>query len=262
MIRNRSRHNKGIKDCVKSGGKPPFRTVYILRFGEPLNIGANRQNKQKTVRKAGSPPPFSLLSDKKCHSLIMFKFDKICVKIILSLKTLLGDEPATLGWRFHRTIETMFRLKIFRRESMKILKILGLTSAAFALVLGLFVATSNAQPGRARWQGNNGRHLGWSNGRHNGWNKGRKRGWDNDYYNGSYRRSRNRYYGYQTYYPNYGYQTYYPNYSYRNNYGIGSTILNVLGIGGYRNYGYNNGYYGSSYLTSKERRKNHRRYGW
>ena len=155
---------------------------------------------------------------------------------------------------------------------MKLLKTFGLTTTALALVLGLFVATSNAQPGRAGWYGNNGRHNGWSNGRHNGWNRGRKRGWDNAYYNGYYRRSRNRYYNYQTYYPNYNYQTYYPNYSY-GNYGIGSTILNALGLGGYRNYGYTNGYYGSSYLTSrqrhkmwkrymKERRKNHRRYGW
>jgi hypothetical protein len=155
---------------------------------------------------------------------------------------------------------------------MNVLKTLGLTTAALALVLGLFVATSNAQPGHASWYGNNGRHNGWSNGWHNGWNRGRKRGWDNDNYYGYYRRSRNRYYNYRTYYPNYGYQTYYPNYGYQN-YGIGSTILNALGIGGYRNYGYNNGYYGSSYLTSnqrrkmwkryiKERRKHHHRHGW
>jgi hypothetical protein len=141
---------------------------------------------------------------------------------------------------------------------MKFLKTLSLT-VAVVVSLGLFAITSSAQPGHARWEGNNGRHLGWYKGRHRGWD----RSWRDDDY---YRRSRYRYYSYRNYYP-----SYYPTYRY----GTTSSILNVLGLGGYgyRNYGYNNRYYGGTYISSRERRKlwkryeknrrrNYRGYGW
>ena len=57
------------------------------------------------------------------------------------------------------------------------LKRIGLALGALVIFTGLFAAAGNAQPGKARWHGNNGRHTGWHRGNHNGWNKGRKSGW-------------------------------------------------------------------------------------
>lgn len=134
---------------------------------------------------------------------------------------------------------------------MKTLTNLALMGIFVAFVISLSSVTASAQPGWARWQGNNGRHLGWTNGRHRGWERERRR---------EIRRyQQSRYYGYNSY-PSYGYQTYgYNNYGY-NPYrrSTGTTILSYV-LGG-RNYRYNRGYYGSSYLTAKQRRKMYRRY--
>lgn len=54
------------------------------------------------------------------------------------------------------------KLKNNRGELMKTLKNLGLVAAAFAFCMTLLVSTSYAQPGRARYEGNNGKHKGWS----------------------------------------------------------------------------------------------------
>jgi hypothetical protein len=153
---------------------------------------------------------------------------------------------------------------------MNLLKKFGLTAAAGVFALTAFAVSSNAQPGRARWEGNNGRHLGWTQGRHRGWDRN-DRGWRRDRY------ARSRYYGYQTY-PTYGYSTYgYNNYGYNtyryNPYRRGTTSTIIGYVLGGRGTRYNDGYYGSSYLTRKERRKmykryvkqvrrNERRYGW
>ena len=103
---------------------------------------------------------------------------------------------------------------------------------AVAFIIGMSVASANAQPGWARWEGNNGRHLGWSNGRHRGW-RNRDRYWRDDDYR-RYRRYRSR------------------------NSGIG-----ILGtIFGGSNYGNsNNGYYyRNDRRWEKERRKAWKRY--
>ena len=60
---------------------------------------------------------------------------------------------------------------------MNILKKLGLAFASLAFVMALSVVSANAQPGKAGWNGNNGKHRGWTQGQHRGWNKGRKTGW-------------------------------------------------------------------------------------
>ena len=60
---------------------------------------------------------------------------------------------------------------------MKMLKKISLALVALIFSLSMFVIAGEAQPGRAKWHGNNGRHLGWNNGRHKGWNKGHKTGW-------------------------------------------------------------------------------------
>ena len=62
---------------------------------------------------------------------------------------------------------------------MSYLKKFGLFVSAIAFCLSLYVASADAQPGKARWNGNNGRHRGWQQGRRNGWNNGRKTGWQN-----------------------------------------------------------------------------------
>jgi hypothetical protein len=62
---------------------------------------------------------------------------------------------------------------------MKFIKKLGVIFAAIAFCLSLTVATSYAQPGKAGWKNNNGKHKGWYKGQRNGWNKGRKTGWLN-----------------------------------------------------------------------------------
>jgi len=68
---------------------------------------------------------------------------------------------------------------------MSYLRKFGLLFTVFAFCMSLAVVTSFAQPGKARWEGNNGRHRGWEQGKRNGWNNGRKTGWrnrNNDYY--------------------------------------------------------------------------------
>ena len=73
---------------------------------------------------------------------------------------------------------------------MKLLKKLGLMLSAIAFCLSLSVATANAQPGKAKWTGNQGKHKGWTQGKHKGWSKGKKVGWinrDDDWW----RRNRN-----------------------------------------------------------------------
>jgi hypothetical protein len=62
---------------------------------------------------------------------------------------------------------------------MKSLKKLTLIFIAVAFCLSLSVVTSMAQPGKAKYKGNNGNHYGWEKGKHKGWNKGKKKGWEN-----------------------------------------------------------------------------------
>ena len=51
---------------------------------------------------------------------------------------------------------------------MKTLKKLGLVFTALAFCISLAVTASYAQPGKAKWQGNNGKHKGWYKGKHKG----------------------------------------------------------------------------------------------
>lgn len=62
---------------------------------------------------------------------------------------------------------------------MKLIKKLGLIIAAIAFCISISAATSYAQPGRAGWKNNNGKHKGWTKGQRNGWDNGRKTGWRN-----------------------------------------------------------------------------------
>jgi hypothetical protein len=76
---------------------------------------------------------------------------------------------------------------------MSILKKLGLLFSAVVFCLSLSVATASAQPGKASWKNNNGKHKGWYKGKHYGWNKGKKTGWLNNtsIWNSRNRRNRN-----------------------------------------------------------------------
>lgn len=47
-------------------------------------------------------------------------------------------------------------------EVMKTLKKLGLIFTALVFCLSLAVTASYAQPGKAKWKGNNGKHKGWA----------------------------------------------------------------------------------------------------
>jgi len=125
---------------------------------------------------------------------------------------------------------------------MKTLTKLALMGLFTAFAISLFTSTAAAQPGWARWQQSNYQ-------RHRRWERERRR---------EIRRYERSQYNRYNSYPNYGYRTYgYSSYGYspyRRSSGV--TILsNVLGSRGYRN-----GYYGSSYLTAKQRRKMYRRY--
>jgi hypothetical protein len=60
---------------------------------------------------------------------------------------------------------------------MKMLKKISLALVAVIFSLSMFVIAGEAQPGHAKWHGNQGRHLGWNKGRRRGWNNGRKTGW-------------------------------------------------------------------------------------
>jgi len=53
---------------------------------------------------------------------------------------------------------------------MYFFKRVGLIFSAILFCLSILAITGNAQPGRARWEGNNGRHRGWENGN---WRNGR-----------------------------------------------------------------------------------------
>ncbi|HEX6125603.1 MAG TPA: hypothetical protein VFZ23_09560 [Pyrinomonadaceae bacterium] len=60
---------------------------------------------------------------------------------------------------------------------MALIRRIIVAALGLAFCLTLSVATSNAQPGRARWEGNRGLHRGWTQGRHRGWNnRGRRIG--------------------------------------------------------------------------------------
>jgi hypothetical protein len=59
---------------------------------------------------------------------------------------------------------------------MKLLKKLGLAFSAIAFLMSLAVMTTYAQPGKARYEGNRGKHRGWTIGKHRGWN--RDRNWE------------------------------------------------------------------------------------
>ena len=54
---------------------------------------------------------------------------------------------------------------------MKTLKKLGLIFTAIAFCLTLVVSVNYAQPGKAKYEGNNGKHKGWTKGKHKGWAK-------------------------------------------------------------------------------------------
>ena len=54
---------------------------------------------------------------------------------------------------------------------MKTLKKLGLIFMALVFCLSLAASAINAQPGRAKYSGNNGKHKGWTKGNPNGWEK-------------------------------------------------------------------------------------------
>ncbi len=54
---------------------------------------------------------------------------------------------------------------------MKILKKFGLLLSAIAFCLSLAVTASYAQPGKAKYEGNKGKHKGWTQGKHRGWDR-------------------------------------------------------------------------------------------
>ena len=54
---------------------------------------------------------------------------------------------------------------------MKSLKKLGLIFGVIAFCLSLSVFAAYAQPGKAKWEGNKGKHKGWTKGKHKGWYK-------------------------------------------------------------------------------------------
>src|SRR5688572_31934664 len=65
---------------------------------------------------------------------------------------------------------------------MELIRRITLASIAIAFCLSLAVVAADAQPGRARWEGNRGQHRGWTMGRHRGWdNRGRRIGWSDNY---------------------------------------------------------------------------------
>jgi len=54
---------------------------------------------------------------------------------------------------------------------MKIVKKIGFVLFAIAFCLSLSITSAYAQPGKARYEGNNGKHKGWVKGQHKGWRK-------------------------------------------------------------------------------------------
>lgn len=129
---------------------------------------------------------------------------------------------------------------------MNLLKKFGLVAAVFAFVMTLTVITANAQPGRAGWDRNNGRHRGWTQGRRNGWDRGRKTGWRRDRNWNDDRRYR-RTYGNDGYYGNYG--------------RLSADEYRRLQRQRYRIYRNQNRYYrNDGYLSDREQRRLNRQY--
>lgn len=56
-------------------------------------------------------------------------------------------------------------------EVMKSLKKLGLLFSAIVFCLSVSAASAYAQPGKAKYEGNRGKHKGWTIGKHKGWEK-------------------------------------------------------------------------------------------
>lgn len=54
---------------------------------------------------------------------------------------------------------------------MKSFKRLGLILSAVVFSLTIAASSSFAQPGKAKYEGNNGNHRGWTQGKHKGWEK-------------------------------------------------------------------------------------------
>jgi hypothetical protein len=167
---------------------------------------------------------------------------RILFRIKASPKTLLVErEIRQIHYGFISSRELkrhrIYLTLIWREFFMNFRRTAGLIATAI-LVSGIFVTASIAQPGHARWEGNNGRHLGWYKGRHRGWD--RDRGW-RDRRAVYYRPVRYRTYNY---YPGYGYGGY--------SNGIGSSILSSIGLG---NLGYYNSGYRRYYRSDHDRRK-------
>ena len=87
--------------------------------------------------------------------------------------------------------DTQAENQFYEEESMKLFRRLSVAFLGICFCLGLVVATSYAQPGRARWEGNRGLHRGWTIGRHRGWeNRGRRSYYRNRYEGISWRERR------------------------------------------------------------------------
>lgn len=71
---------------------------------------------------------------------------------------------------------------------MNYLKKLSLVASAVVFSLSLAAMSASAQPGRARYEGNNGKHKGWTQGKHYGWDRNQS-----DRYDRRDRRSDRRY---------------------------------------------------------------------
>ena len=70
-----------------------------------------------------------------------------------------------------------YKHPFYKEKSIIMLKRIGMALGAVVVFIGLFAVAGNAQPGKARWHGNNGKHTGWNNGNHRGWDRGHKNGW-------------------------------------------------------------------------------------
>lgn len=67
---------------------------------------------------------------------------------------------------------------------MKLFKTLSLGVFVAAMMIAFSITSTYAQPGKARWGGNQGKHRGWERGNHEGWETGRKTGWNRNYRQG------------------------------------------------------------------------------
>lgn len=114
---------------------------------------------------------------------------------------------------------------------MNLFRKLLLAGSTLAILTSMAVVAANAQPGRARWEGNNGRHLGWYNQRYN-------------------RRFRNNRYGNFDRYSVYGARPGYLSWRERRR----------LERQRYRLYNQRNRYYSDGFLNNRERRRLSQRY--